>query len=228
MTFAMEMISIVVVGTALFIFPGYALLVLFGLGKDYNLSELLCVASGLSIAVVPILLYVATLLGLRFTPLGELTVLAIAGVVSAWNARRRCLQWFRHKSTQIDWVYFALGIIFVTTLAARILMVSGIAYPLWTDSYHHTLIAQLIADQGNIPTSYAPYLPIDRFTYHFGFHTLVAWFSGLSGIAIPRSVVLVGQIINALAVPTAFFFTSRLFHDRSAGLVAAMALGRIF
>jgi len=87
------------------------------------------------------------------------------------------------------------------------------------------MIAQLIADQGIVPNSYEPYVPVNNFTYHFGFHAITAWFHWLTSYPIPRSVVLVGQIINAFVVPTTYLFTWRLFRSRSAGLIAALIVG---
>jgi hypothetical protein len=87
------------------------------------------------------------------------------------------------------------------------------------------MITQLIIDQGAVPSSYEPYVPVSRFTYHFGFHTVAAWFHWLTGEPTPRSVVLVGQIINALVVLTTYLFAGRLFRNPVSGLTAALIVG---
>jgi len=220
-----QLVIIAVVGTALFLFPGYALLVIFRDRLEFDFVEMLCAASGLSIAVVPLVLYGSSLLDVRLVPSIVVLVLLIAGGISTWDWQQRFARWRKQGTRRIDGWHIALGIVFLATLAARLWMVRGIVYPLWTDSYHHTMITQIIADTGIVPSSYQPYAPIEQFTYHFGFHTLAAWFHWLSGYAVPRSVVLVGQIINALVVPTTYLLTARLFHSRRAGVVSALVVG---
>lgn len=214
------------VGFCLFLFPGYALLVVLRPRHNFALIEMLCAAVGLSLAVVPLVLYVSTFyLGVRLTPTRVILLMLAAGGICIWDWVRRFLAWRKLQSHPFNVVHLLLGIVFVATLSARLFMVRNIDYPLWTDSYHHTLITQLIADSGKVPSSYEPYAPIHDFTYHFGFHALAAWFHWLSGIAIPRSVVLVGQIINALVVPTCYLLAKYMTCDDKAGLVAALVTG---
>jgi hypothetical protein len=106
-------------------------------------------------------------------------------------------------------------------------VVEGVNYPPGGDGYHHTLISQIIHDTGLIPQSYRPYAPLDRFTYHFGFHSLVAAWVWLTQLPVPRSTVLVSQIINALTVPTLYIFTKTLTGRKEAGLFAAMVAGLV-
>ncbi len=217
-----------IVGVALFLFPGYALLVVLRPRRDLALVEMLCAAGGLSLAVVPGILYGSTFsLGKRLTPIYVVVFIVAAGGICIWDWIRRFLDWQKLKRRTFNGVPLLLGIVFLMTLSTRLFMVRDINYPLWTDSYHHTLITQLIVDTGKVPSSYAPYAPIDSFTYHFGFHALAAWFHWLSGVAVPRSVVLVGQVINALAALTVYLFTRRLFGRQSAGLVAALIVGLV-
>mgnify|MGYP007061387913 FL=1 len=214
-----------IVGIALFLFPGYALLVLLAPCKNWDFVERLCAASGLSIIVAPFLLYGSTYIGTKLTPLSLVIILLLMACVCIWDWWRRVIAWRRaeKKATPLG-SWLLLGI-FVLTLGTRIWIVRDVTYPLWTDSYHHTIITELIADLGKIPSSYRPYVPVDYFTYHFGFHTLSAYFHWLSGIPVPRSVVLVGQILNALVVPTGYVLIRRLFEKRSTGVIAALVTG---
>jgi hypothetical protein len=120
-----------------------------------------------------------------------------------------------------------LVIVFLVTLAMRLLVVEGVHYPPGGDGYHHTLISQIIHDTGFIPQSYRPYAPLDRFTYHFGFHSLVAAWVWLTHLPVPYSTLLVSQIINALTVPTLYIFTKTLTGRKEAGLFAAMVAGLV-
>jgi hypothetical protein len=96
---------------------------------------------------------------------------------------------------------------------------------LWGDSYHHTIIAQLIIDNGGLFSSWQPYAPLVTFTYHYGFHSLVAWFAWLSNMPVTQGLLIVGQTQCALAVPLVYIFTRRLVHNESAALWAALLTG---
>jgi Family of unknown function (DUF6541) len=221
----MEIARLALSALAIFLFPGYAVLTAFRKYRQAGVAEVLCASVGLSIAVVPLLLYACTLAGWRLNPVAAGAILLAAGGVFVWDLLQRATGSKHRPFRAVSFYDIGLGLVFLMTLGARLWTVRGIDYPLWTDSYHHTLISELIATQGMVPDSYVPYAPIPAFTYHFGFHTLVAWFHWLSGVPIPRSVVLVGQIINALAVPTCYLFTWRLMHSRRAALVAAIIVG---
>jgi hypothetical protein len=215
----------ILIGIAIFVFPGYAVLAIFNPQPRFDFTDRICISIGLSIAIVPLMLYWASLLGIHLTtPLVALLLVLAAGI-SAWDIikRHRLRELINSRSQLLT--LLLLSIIFAGAVIARIWGVEGIEFPLWTDSYHHTLISQLIADGGLVPSSYEPYAPIEAFSYHFGFHTLVAWFHILTKLPIPRSVVLVGQIINALVVPTTYVFAKRLWKSREAGLIAALLLG---
>ena len=215
----------IVLSVALFVLPGYAFLTVFRKSLHFDIGEMICASAGVSLAVVPLIVYITTYLGVLLTRESVMMMLFIAAGVSIWDWGQRFLNWRREKELNLNQTYVYLGVIFLLVLASRLWMVQGIDFPLWTDSYHHTMITQLIIDQGGVPSSYEPYAPISRFTYHFGFHTVAAWFHWLTGEPTPRSVVLAGQIINALVVPTIYLLAGRLFRNPVSGLIAALIVG---
>ncbi|MDO8671107.1 MAG: glycosyltransferase family 39 protein, partial [Dehalococcoidia bacterium] len=83
----------------------------------------------------------------------------------------------------------------------------------------------LIAERGRIPDSYLPYSQLTSFTYHYGFHSLVAFFHWATGIEVVWSVVIVGQILSALVVAGAYFLAVTLTRNRWAGLIAGLVAG---
>jgi hypothetical protein len=96
---------------------------------------------------------------------------------------------------------------------------------MWGDSYHHTLIAQLLVDHGGLFRSWEPYVPLRSFTYHFGFHSNVALFHWLTGVSVLKSVIVVGQIFNALAPLMIYPLVCRLGGTSWAGLMAVLIAG---
>jgi hypothetical protein len=225
---------------AILLLPGYALLALARRQLDLDRVEAFCMAVGVSLAAVPLLLYATTLTGITQGPGVVLGLLALCAIVIAWDwwsGRQDQLQQvqvrsqataqrkYQSRCTDQRWTYAALGIVFLFTLIGRLWSIHGIEYPLWTDAYGHAVVTQMVVDQGAIPTTYEPYAPIADFTYHFGFHALAAWVHWLTGEPVLYSLVILGQLLNVLVIPTTYLFTQRFFNSRVAGLTAAVVVG---
>jgi len=87
------------------------------------------------------------------------------------------------------------------------------------------MIAQLMAEKGGLFSSWEPYAPLSTFTYHFGFHAMVASLHWLTRLSTPQAVLILGQVMNALTVPMAYFLAWRLTDRPWAGVVAAFITG---
>lgn len=101
-----------------------------------------------------------------------------------------------------------------------------------SDGYHHTLFAQLIAEQGGLPRDLLPLTPVASFTYHFGFHGFVAtiiWLTGISLDRLPAVALtpLLGQILKAVVALSTAFFAESIIQDRKAGPISAVIVGLI-
>lgn len=225
-----------------FFLPGWALLTLFLPADrlppedrpDPALQYLL--ASGLTVALIAIGLLLFYLAGIRMGARGGLLILGVSLLVvlwrrgSVWWARWRQPRPWREKLAWLDAPLVTLIGITLLTVGVRIWVVRGINIGFWGDSYHHTVITQLLLDHGGLFQSWEPYAPLRSFTYHFGFHGNVAWFQWvtgwLTGNSTPRAVVLVGQFLNALAALALYPLTVRLCQGkRWAGVVAVLVAG---
>jgi hypothetical protein len=114
-----------------------------------------------------------------------------------------------------------------TIIVMRFLQIRGLVVPAWVDSVHHMMIARLIAESGRVPTSYRPFMPVDDFYYHYGFHTLVAYFQWLSGLEMHRAMLVLGQLLNAGTALAAYLFTMQITRRRAAGVCAALVTSLI-
>ncbi|MFN2280805.1 MAG: hypothetical protein ACK2TZ_03005, partial [Anaerolineales bacterium] len=76
----------------------------------------------------------------------------------------------------LSWPRLALLFTIALIIAVRFWVIRSLDAPMWGDSYQHTMIAQLIVDHGGLFDSWQPYAEMTTFTYHFGFHSLVAVF----------------------------------------------------
>lgn len=123
--------------------------------------------------------------------------------------------------------YPLLAILFLTTLAIRLLAIRDVSIPLWGDSLHHTWLSRLIAERGQAPDSYYPYFPLDSLNYHYGFHVIVAFFSWATGLPVPTSLLILGQVLNAVSVLTVYLLTHRLTHSHTAALFSGLIVGLV-
>ena len=222
-----------IMATLLFTLPGNALLVLLPPGEEFDLTQRLILSMGLSLALFPLLLFISSKLGFGLDGAKAVGLLVVCGGVSCWGLYRavRRSQIVTNSFT-IHYSPFTihhspalLTFVFALSLAVRLLMIRGMPYPAWSDSYHHTIISQMIAEGGVIPQSYRPYIPIDTFAYHFGFHSTVAFFHWVTGMSVPQAVLVVGQILNGLAALSIYLLTRYLTKDRWAALASALIAG---
>jgi hypothetical protein len=109
--------------------------------------------------------------------------------------------------------------------ATRLIVVRTFEAPLWADSYHHTMITQLIVDHGGLFQSWAPYAELQSLTYHFGFHTQMAVLHWLIGMDMRFTVLWGGQILNSLAILTLVPLAIRIGRSAWAGVVAILVAG---
>jgi len=126
----------------------------------------------------------------------------------------------RTRPGDIGWLIGLFGLV----LVVRFVQIRDLVVPAWVDSLHHTLIVRLITEQGQIPSSFEPYLPVSFF-YYFGFHTLAAAFGQLAGLGPPRAILIIGQILNAGVILTVYRLAYTLTRRRMVGLVAAAFTG---
>jgi hypothetical protein len=235
--------SAILLAPLVFLFPGGAVLALLFSAESptgsyrAGAASWLILAASLTVGLTPIALL---LLHLFRLPAGQATILCGLAVSLAligwqrgplwWASVRQGLEAFRCEWVKVlNAPLAALILVTVLLVGSRVWTVRGVNFGAWGDSYHHTMIAQLMLDQGGLFESWAPYAPLETFTYHYGFHANVAFFqwatAWLTGNATPRAVVLVGQLLNALAVLSLYPLATRLSRGRRWVGVSAVLVG---
>ncbi len=116
----------------------------------------------------------------------------------------------------------------IITLAARFVAVRDLAFPPWVDSSRHALITAVMVAGGQIPTGYAPLLPVDHFPYHYGFHTLSAGVALMTGRPLPVLLLTLMQLIGGLLPLTVYAAGWMVTRRRAAGLLAAFLVALPF
>ena len=214
-----------IIGSAslLYLLPGLALLRL--LWRDVALAwpEELALALGIGVALPPLLLEIAHLAGLPWQGWTTIAYLVLAAMLLAghWTRRKQRPQ---ARSLPAWHGLLLLGMVGLAVLV-RLYVVRDLPVGMWGDSYHHTMIAQLLVNNHGLFSSWEPYAPLATFTYHYGFHANVAFFHWLTGIPVTQSVLDVGQILNAATIPLAYALAVRVTRSSAAGLWSAVLTG---
>ena len=214
----------------LYVVPGWALLAWLWPRDRLSWAERLGIAVGLSLALYPLLLLWTDLVRLHLGPLYAWLPAAggLAALVwhyRAWRPRKGWESLWRWARSEALWPDLALLAVLGLVFTVRLLVVRTLDVPMWGDSYQHTMIAQLLVDHGGLFDSWEPYVPLQSFTYHFGFHAAMAAFHWLSGMEMVQTVLWGAQILNALAVLALYPLAVRVSGNRWAGVGAVLVAG---
>jgi hypothetical protein len=215
---------------ALFFFvgPGVALLSFYPERQGLDKTQAVILAFGLSTAAWPVLLAWLKLAYISLTPAVFALILALGWAVGLWRFRS-VFHWTNLRKILMPGLYRTLlwsaaGLSVLVGLWGIRRLVVGLG----SDSYHHTLIAQLIASRGGLPDGYLPLAPLASFSYHYGFHALVAAMDWLT-VGIP--IRLLAPVMFVFLVPAsalaAAFLTESATRSRAAGLVSAVVTGLV-
>jgi len=232
---AMRLPGLFLSAAMLYLLPGGVVVV--WLLRDGDWIERLIAATGLSLALNGLLVY-ATWLGFRLNAAIVVGFLLLcgAGIILRWLLDWRQAGW-RIRPLLSKWTQWArdpwqlgpaaaLAVVFVFVLGVRLYVVHGLPVAMWGDGYQHTMIAQLLVDNGGLFDSWEPYAPLTTFTYHFGFHANAALFHWVSGESLTKSVIWVGQFLNALAVLALYPLAVKVSGGRRwAGVGAVLVAG---
>jgi hypothetical protein len=230
----------------LFLVPGWALLeLLWPAWKGYRWTEKAALAAGTSLGLYPLLILWTSTLGLRpgavyawLPPIAGALFLAGTRLLKRRNNHHKPEDEDEHRSrnpilgrklASPSFLLADLALLGIMALVAgtRFWAVRRLPAPMWGDAYQHTMITQLLVDHGGLFNSWAPYAPMQSFTYHFGFHAATAVFHWITGLSVPLATLWNGQILNLLAVLAVLPLATRLGKSPWAGVVAVLVAGLI-
>ena len=236
---AISWLGMILVSMFLFMIPGWALLGwLSPSWNSHHWGEKVALASGVSLAIYPLLFLLGYLLKVHlgaiyawFSPLAGL-------IFILWRLRSRIRN--RSNLSRVErkltlphfnpsqyWPDLALMVTLGLMIIARFWVIRNLSIPLWGDSYQHTLITQLLIDNRGIFNSWLPYADLGTFTYHFGFHSLAAVFEWITHQTTGQAILWVGQILNVIAVLTLYPLANKIGGNHWAG-VGALLVGGLF
>ncbi|MEZ4642975.1 MAG: hypothetical protein R3E31_09625 [Chloroflexota bacterium] len=173
-------------------------------------------AYALGAATWPFIWYALTLVGGRWRG-WSLWLLFVVGwlvLIMRHFPRRRSRASFTNP-------HIVLLLILLLGFGVRLLAVRDINIPPWVDAGRHALITTVMTETGQTPSNYLPILPIERFPYHFGFHTLSASLSLMTPWSLPDLLLYLGQLLNALIPLTIYTAVWLVMRRPWAGVLAA-------
>lgn len=118
-------------------------------------------------------------------------------------------------------------VIITMVVFTRFWPVRNLDAAMWGDSYQHTMITQLLVDNGGLFTNWEPYALLGSLTYHFGFHSLAASLHWLTNLDVIQSSLWMGQLFNIFAIIALYPLALTIGKNRWAGVIAVLIAGLI-
>jgi len=175
---------------------------------------------GASLAVNALLAEGLFLLGIRLNLAGLLAILGAFMGLAIFGLIRRPYHFKKKYRFHLIIGLALLGL----TVAWRLYQARGLSLPPWVDSQHHFLILRVILEQGGLPETLAPYLPMP-FYYHYGFHASAALFASLSRLPLGRAMLVYGQVLNAGISLSLYALGKALWQDWRPAAAGALLVG---
>ncbi len=139
-------------------------------------------------------LFFLALTWLKLPPMPWLAMpIFLVAIIALLVGRKQLKAWL---SLELVWLVLFFGLI----LWLRLPFVQDLLVPPYADSVQHVAIVRDMLNPDQPPRAfYRVASDLNRY-YHFGFHALAAWLSGLSGLDPVRTILLLGQYFQALAI----------------------------
>lgn len=218
--------------------PGGALLALSGTWRRWQGLQRLIVAMGLSLAFYPVLFYgVRFLLPSASLHKGALTLMLLllgtTVITTWWLARNDRMPSSKDQQPAGDdrarhspWLSLAAIAVIGLTIVTRLWFAHAYPFPAWSDSLHHTLLTELTATHGRLPTTLQPYFPNSLAMYHLGLYALSGTVQVLAGASAHTALLWTAQFLNGLCGVGIFLVLDR-YVGRTAAITGAAVAGLI-
>lgn len=143
-------------------------------------------------------------------------LLGMVAVILFFRIQRQDLQ---RSKTILFWLFAFVCI----SIPLRLAFISGLVLPLYFDSTRHYAIIQDMLGNIDLAAATSPGLTTDY--YHVGFHLLAAFMTSILDVNISQTMLVLGQMILAVAPLSVFFFIKHETRSNSAGIFAVLLAG---
>jgi hypothetical protein len=203
-------------GLLLFL-PGIALLRL--LAPKIAIDQQIALAPALSTACIALLWLYATLVRVPIQAVAIWIVLGCAALLIIWRLPQRD-SWAELVRQPAWYAALGLGLFALLGTGLRLYWWREAVTALGSDGYHHSLITQLMIDQGHLPDNYQPYAPMASFSYHFAFHTVAASLHLITGRDAVTLTRFLGQIYSLIGLLPIYALCRQLGAQRLTALLS--------
>jgi Family of unknown function (DUF6541) len=195
----------VLLGLALLLLPGMALLRICLAGRGLGMISRLALAPGITIAFCVLLFTWADIFSVKLGPLSSWLIVVASLLVLLLVRRGRVFYGRLRRSLPDEWFAAAALVVMLTiVLFVRFIATWGWLVPPGYDTAQHTIIVQLLLEHHGLFQSWAPYNAAETFTYHFGFHAITALFAWMSGLDAATSVFIMTRLLGTAAAAVLF------------------------
>jgi hypothetical protein len=215
-------------GIIVFLGPGFGLTSILYKNSLKNISHWFILSLIVSVCVCGIILAWLKLFALQINLIG-LWVFFLSGwligliylTINRANIDRNRF-YIRLPELLVWLISIAAGLIVLWSLRHQ---VAGLG----SDSYHHTLITQLIFDNGGLPNNYQPATDqLISFSYHYGYHAAMATLMWLSGWGSRLLVLASTALLVMFSTFTSALLVDEVTERPYAGVAASAFTGFIF
>ena len=224
-------------GSLVFVLPGWVIISLVApMQGRLSWPEKFSLGAGVSLATFPLLMLWMDSIGVRLG-VGYAWLAAGSGLVwMAMRGYRRLKNRGKEKSAptgtvsdkqngSLPWPTIAFVIVLAALLFSRFWVIRTLEAPMWGDSVQHTVMTQLLMDNGGLFNSWEPYTPYKSLTVQYGFPAAAAVFAWLNGMSSWNSALYTGQLINLLAVAALYPLAVRMSGNHWSGVAAVIIAG---
>ncbi len=224
----------------LYLMVGILLLVLPGWGglswllpgwERYGGFEKFMLSISFTLALIPIIFLWADIVHLPlgiWLPITMVSAGLILLLIKNWRGLTRKPKVRNLRSVIQGQDIIFSGVLFVVIaglILSRFWVIRNLELPLWGDSYHHSLIVQLLDDHQGLFKDWLPYAELFGLSYHYGFHAGTVVFKWIVGFTSPDAILFFGQVMNILAVMALYPLAKMVSDNRWAGLAAILVGG---
>ncbi|WP_340817893.1 hypothetical protein [Methanolobus sp. WCC4] len=220
---------LLILSIMLCIIPGYAIFSSFLNNENYDFIQTFTISLVLGLSATPIILLFFSIIDIKLNRTIIYSLILCSILIISYNCSKNNVISCLNKQLKIsfDKASIIMISIFLTNLMIKLFINNNQIVPLGIDSYAHVMITSLIVENESIPKSYMPFMPIDNFTYHFGFHALSGFISWVTGAEIASSVLIAETLLIALPPLTIYVFTLSLLKDKKTALISAFIVSFI-
>ena len=203
-----------IISLIIILIPGFVITKL--LWKTELISTIIA-SIGVGLVLIPIITYLLTIFLIPLNPINLSVILIIFSIILVkilYNERKKF-------ELRINFLTLVLFFILVLGLLTRLYSIRNAYASPFTDAIVEGTIAKLIIDNQGIPSTWQPLLPIEL-KHQTGLASVVAWMRILSGMEIPKIILLITNLFYVLLPFAVYLLAYKLLKNQTQAVVASI------